>query len=243
MKEPWLNSSVISMGTPREGSSWQYYWSSFTTRMAWAFLPAATKLDLGNVFTGVCDSVHRGGGETPQENPPGRENPPSRETPQENPPGQGEPPPQQGDPPPEKKNFFWFFFLIFFFNFFFWFVFKKNFLDFLFWFWFFIFLGISPPNPPLPHTEADSGMWSTSGRYASYWNAFLLKAFLEIYHKKAIMGFFQILDYYGYSLHFPQPLLTWWLTDRHNWKQYLHTTSLTSGNKLFVRAHYKVYFP
>ena len=27
-----------------------------------AFLPAATKLGQGNVFTGVCDSVHRGGG-------------------------------------------------------------------------------------------------------------------------------------------------------------------------------------
>ena len=28
----------------------------------WPLLPAATKLDQGNVFTGVCDSVHRGVG-------------------------------------------------------------------------------------------------------------------------------------------------------------------------------------
>ena len=31
-------------------------------RVVWLFLPAATKLGQGNVFTGVCDSVNRGGG-------------------------------------------------------------------------------------------------------------------------------------------------------------------------------------
>ena len=41
---------------------------------------------------------------------------------------------------------------------------------FIFWF-FLISLGTPPPPPP---PEADSGIWSTSGRYASYWNAFLL---------------------------------------------------------------------
>ena len=30
-------------------------------RVVWLFLPAATKLGQGNVFTGVCDSVNRGG--------------------------------------------------------------------------------------------------------------------------------------------------------------------------------------
>ena len=36
------------------------------------FLPAATKLGQGNVFTDVCDSVHKGGAGTPPGNtPPG----------------------------------------------------------------------------------------------------------------------------------------------------------------------------
>ena len=44
---------------------------------------------------------------------------------------------------------------------------KKNFLIF---FWIFkIFFCIQPPS----NGEADSGSWSTSGRYTSYWNAFL----------------------------------------------------------------------
>ena len=34
-----------------------------------------------------------------------------------------------------------------------------------------------PTHPPTPTPwEANSGIWSTSGRYASYWNAFLLKS-------------------------------------------------------------------
>ena len=64
----------------------------------------------GNVFTAVCDSVHRGG--LQQEKPPlGRETPQQGEPPgRENPPGQGEPPPagrtlagrtpRQGEIPP-----------------------------------------------------------------------------------------------------------------------------------------------
>ena len=60
----------------------------------------------GNVFTAVCDSVHRGG--LQQGEPPGKENPPGRRTPWE-----GEPPrrrthregeaPQEGKPPPEEE--------------------------------------------------------------------------------------------------------------------------------------------
>ena len=87
---------------------------AFAYPNVWTLLPAATKLGQGNVFTGVCDSVHRGGslagrrppgrenptppgqGEPPwQGDPPGQGEPPSRETP----PGQGEPPHGQGEPP------------------------------------------------------------------------------------------------------------------------------------------------
>ena len=32
---------------------------------------------------------------------------------------------------------------------------------------------IPPPRKQTPPPEADSGIWSISGRYASYWNAFL----------------------------------------------------------------------
>ena len=46
------------------------------------------------------------------------------------------------------------------------------FLTFFFWF-FFDFFGNPPP-------EADSGIWSTSGRYASYWNAFLLHSQVDL---------------------------------------------------------------
>ena len=49
----------------------------------WGFLPAATKLGQGNVFTGVCDSVHRGRslpqcilGYTPPEQTPREQTPP-----------------------------------------------------------------------------------------------------------------------------------------------------------------------
>ena len=60
-------------------------------------LPAATKLGQGNVFTGVCDSVHRGG--LPQcmlgYHPPPQTKPPREQTP---PPGTR--PPWEQTPPP-----------------------------------------------------------------------------------------------------------------------------------------------
>ena len=65
----------------------------------------------GYVFTGVCDSVHRGGS---AENPP-----PTRQT-----------------PPGTKEN---------------------------------------PPGPGRPPPEEDCSIRSMSGRYASYWNAILLR--------------------------------------------------------------------
>ena len=76
------------------------------------YLPAATKLGQGNVFTGICDSVHRGGG-LPQCM-------------------LGYPPGLPGPDPPRPD----------------------------------------PPGPDPPR-EADASIRSMSGRYASYWNAFL----------------------------------------------------------------------
>ena len=60
------------------------------------FLPPATKLGQGYIFTGVCDSVHRGG--LPQcmlgyHPPPRQGRPPARR-----PPWQGRPPPGRADP-------------------------------------------------------------------------------------------------------------------------------------------------
>ena len=100
------------------------------------------------MFLQVC-VCPQGGGCLPQcmlgcHSPPWMMNPPEREPPRmENPPD-GEPPPPDGEPP-----------------------------------------GWRPPqmeNPPRwrtppwmekPPREADSSIWSTSGQYASYWNAFL----------------------------------------------------------------------
>ena len=120
------------------------------------FLPAATKLGQGNIFTSVCQefcpkggrvsaSVHAGiytpqtrqtpprPGRHPTPPGPGR-HPRTRQTPprtrQTTPPRPGrQPPPDQADPPGPGR----------------------------------------PPPPP----EADSRIRSTSGRYTSYWNAFL----------------------------------------------------------------------
>ena len=61
------------------------------------FLPAATKLSQGNVFTGVCDSVHGGGGLPqcmlgyPQSRPPRAD------------PLQEQPPPPQEQIPPQSR--------------------------------------------------------------------------------------------------------------------------------------------
>ena len=62
-------------------------------------LPAATKLGQGNVFTGVCDSVHGGRGCLPQcmlgcQTPP-------EQTP---PPGPGTHPPRNRQPPPGSRR-------------------------------------------------------------------------------------------------------------------------------------------
>ena len=81
------------------------------------------KLGQGNVFTGVCDSVHRGGSASVHAGIP---LPPSRNPPRADPPGPGRPPRSRQTPPHS-----------------------------------------TPP-------EADCSIRSTSGRYASYWNAFLL---------------------------------------------------------------------
>ena len=54
------------------------------------FLPAATKLRQGYVFTGVCDSVHRGERGLYQGDPPGQR-PPDRDPLDRDPPGQRSP--------------------------------------------------------------------------------------------------------------------------------------------------------
>ena len=83
-----------------------------------SYLPAATKLGQGNVFTGVCDSLHRGegvclsacwdtppGADPPQtRHPPGSRHPPGADPPSRHPPGSRQPPgpdttPQPGTPP------------------------------------------------------------------------------------------------------------------------------------------------
>ena len=88
-----------------------------------ASLPAATKLGQGNVFTGVCDSVHRGGGLPqcmlgrqpplgPETHPPDQADPPSGTrypTPgpgRHHPPGTRDPPtplPRPGRPPWDQR--------------------------------------------------------------------------------------------------------------------------------------------
>ena len=147
------------------------------------YLPAATKLGQGNVFTGVCDSVHRGGC-LPQcmlgcQHPPGRQTPPGADTP---PPPPDQTPPRAATPwtrhppgadtlpredtpqrrhPPGADTSPW----------------EQTHTP----------LGADPPDQtppeqtpqPPPPREADSGIRSTSGRYASYWNAFLLQTLFK----------------------------------------------------------------
>ena len=118
----------------------------------------------GNIFTPVCHSVHRGGEvsasvhagipHTPPwtRHPPGTRHLPGPDTPwTRHPPGPDTPRPDPPGTRPPPAQFFWgggIFFGIFLFGFFVW-----------------IFFCIP--------READSGIWSTSSRYASYWNAFL----------------------------------------------------------------------
>ena len=103
----------------------------------------------GNIFTPVCHSVHRGGSASVHAGiPPG-----TRQTPPgpgSQPPGTRQTPPwDQADPPPGP--------------------------------------GRPPPGPGRhppgtrqtpPPREADTSLRSTSGRYASYWNAFLCDTLL-----------------------------------------------------------------
>ena len=133
------------------------------------FLPAATKLGQGNIFTSVCQEFcpqGEGGGCLPQcmlgYTPPGPGTPPWSRPPKAEPPrpgtppGADTPPPDQAHHPPRTRH-------------------------------------TTPPtrhtptgadNPQTRHTppwsrpprEADCSIRSTSGRYASYWNAFLFVA-------------------------------------------------------------------
>ena len=115
-------------------------------------LPAATKLGLGNVFTGVCDSVHGGGvclsacwdarpPQTRHTAPPDQaHHPPGPGTPPP-PPTRHNPPPQtRHTTPPDQAHHH---------------------------------PGPGTPPPSPPPREADTSIRSMSGRYASYWNAFL----------------------------------------------------------------------
>ena len=120
------------------------------------FLPAATKLGQGNIFTSVCQEFCPQGEEgvclsacwdTPDPQAPWDQTPPgSRHPPDQAPPRPGTPPavdplPPSADPPRP---------------------------------------GTTPPSadPPRPGThppqEADCIIQSMSGQYTSYWNAFLL---------------------------------------------------------------------
>ena len=131
------------------------------------FLPAATKLGQGNIFTSVCLSTVGGEGCLPQcmlgypprsrppgADPPWEQTPPEQTPPDQAPPREQTPPtrhtPPGSDPPQARHT-------------------------------------PSPPNqpppgadppPPGPGTppprEADCSIRLTSGQYASYWNAFLL---------------------------------------------------------------------
>ena len=57
-------------------------------RLLISLLPPATKLGQGYVFTGVCDSVNRGGTSSPwEQTPPGSRHPPGADPPGADPPG------------------------------------------------------------------------------------------------------------------------------------------------------------
>ena len=117
---------------------------------SWFLLPPATKLGQGYVFTGVCDSVHGGGGVPDQPGyPPGtRYTPQAQVHPSEPPQDPVHPqtrytpqdqvhPPDQARPPGTR------------------------------------YTPLGPDTPP--RCRACWEILSTRGRYASYWNAILLK--------------------------------------------------------------------
>ena len=79
----------------------------YRVRSVRPYLPPATKLGQGNVFTGVCDSVHKGGGVclsaclfTPQEQTPSP--PPRSRPPRSRPPWTRHPP--RADPTPGAEH-------------------------------------------------------------------------------------------------------------------------------------------
>ena len=111
----------------------------------------------GNIFTSVCHSVHRGGGVS-EADPPGRHThpPPRAGTPQTRHPPRTRHPPGRHTPPWQAPP------------------------------WAGTPLGRhtpqqTPPGPDPPR-EADASIRSMSGRYASYWNAFLLTCKIERGH-------------------------------------------------------------
>ena len=80
-------------------------WNSW----CWKLLPTTKKSGQGNVFTGVCDSVHGGG--LPQcmlgyHRPLGAYTPPPEQTPpwEQTPPQSRHPPPQEQTPPPHRSG-------------------------------------------------------------------------------------------------------------------------------------------
>ena len=143
------------------------------------------KLGQGNVFTGICDFVHRGGvclsacwDTTPppqSRHPPGADTPlPRADTPlprADTPLGADTPLPRADTPgadtpeltplnhPPPQPDTPW----------------SRHPLP---------EQGTDTPPPPPPR-EADSGIQSTSGRYASYWNAFL---FISIPNEQIVVA-------------------------------------------------------
>ena len=138
------------------------------------FLPAATKLWPRLCFTRVCDSVNRGGGMSEaaprSRHPPGSRPPypPGPDPPGTRPPGADTPP--GPDPPGTRPSG-----------------------------------SRHPPGtrhhprlgtrhpPRADPPKADSSIQSTSGRYASYWNAFLsslMISFVFSCFKQVLMGYF-----------------------------------------------------
>ena len=103
----------------------------------------------GNIFAPVCHSIHRGvvSHKALRQTPPL----PSRHPPEQTPLQSRHPAPRPDTPPPPRSR-------------------HSPRAD--------TAPGPDTPPPPPGQThprEPDSGIWSTSGRYASYWNAFLLK--------------------------------------------------------------------
>ena len=144
-----------------------------------AVITACNEVGARLCFTGICDSVNRGvsasvhAGIPP---PPGADKPRasypplSRHTPLEQTPSwtrytpweQTTPPPEQTPQTRYTPNFFFFaFFCISFLHFFP--LFSKILIN------YFIICSMSPPP-----SSACCEIWATSGRYASYWHAFLL---------------------------------------------------------------------